>query len=336
MAGAYIETDDLKYPDLTAFHAQIKILRKHLRLTPIQPWESPTKNALVGADCHPVLKLELFQKAGSFKARGALTVVSRMSAEEKARGIVAGTGGNHGVAVALAAKTYGIDVKVIVPKTINPMRLQAIKDLDASVMQVESIADVLETMLKVAEDEGRTTVHPFEGENITLGTGTLGAEFMQQAPDLEAVIVPIGGGGLASGVACAVKQANPDCAVYGVEPVGANSMTLAFQTGTTGPLEGGPKSIADSLSAPYSAPYSYAVCRKFIDEIVLIEDDEMRRAMKILFEDLKLAVEPAGAATTAALMGPLKDKCAGKKVGLVICGANIDTETFFDLIKDVK
>jgi len=215
------------------------------------------------------------------------------------------------------------------------MRLQAIKDLGAEVMQVESITDVLDMMIKVAEDEGRTVVHPFEGENITLGTGTLGAEFVDQVPDLDVVIVPIGGGGLASGVACAVKQAKPNCVVYGVEPVGANSMTLAFQTGETGTLPGGPNSIADSLSAPYSAPYSYAVCRKFIDEIALVEDDDMRRAMKILFEDLKLAVEPAGAATTAALIGPLKEKCAGKKVGLIICGANIGTETFFELIKDI-
>lgn len=326
---------DLDYPDLSAFHRQAQVLREHLRLTPIQNWESPTKDNLLGANCHPVLKLELFQKAGSFKARGALTLVSQMSEAEKACGIVAGTGGNHGVAVALAAKTYGVDAKVIVPKTINAMRLQAIKDLGADVMQVESIADVLDKMVKVAEEEDRTIVHPFEGKNITLGTGTLGAEFIEQVPDLDAIIVPIGGGGLASGVACAIKQAKPSCTVYGVEPVGANTMTLAFETGTTGTLEGGPKSIADSLSAPYSAPYSYAVCRKFIDEIVLIEDDEMRRAMKILFEDLKLAVEPAGAATTAALIGPLKEKCAGKRVGLIICGANIGTDSFFDLIKDV-
>lgn len=326
---------DLTYPDLAAFQAQAKILHEHLRLTPIQSWESPTKDAFVGTACQPVLKLELFQKAGSFKARGALTVVSRMSEEEKERGIVAGTGGNHGVAVALAAKAYNVDAKVIVPKTINAMRLKAIKDLGASVMQVDNIADVLNEMYKIAEEENRTVVHPFESENITLGTGTLGAEFIEQVPDLDAVIIPIGGGGLASGVACAIKQAKPDCIIYGVEPVGANTMSVAFETGKTGLLEGGPKSIADSLSAPYSAPYSYSVCRKFIDEIVLIDDIEMRRAMKILFEDLKLAVEPAGAATTAALIGPLKDKCAGKKVGLIICGANIDTETFFSLIENI-
>lgn len=332
---AEINSEDLKYPNLETFHSHAEKLREHLRLTPVHEWESPTKDALVGANCHPVLKLELFQKAGSFKARGALTEVSMMSAADKARGIVAGTGGNHGVAVALAARTYGVDAKVIVPKTINPMRLQAIKDLGADVMQVESITDVLDMMVKVAETEGRKVVHPFEGENITLGTGTLGAEFMEQVPDLDVVIVPIGGGGLASGVACAVKQANPNCAVYGVEPTGANSMSVAFASGKTGILEGGPKSIADSLSAPYSAPYSYAVCRKFIDEIVLIEDDDMRRAMKTLFEDLKLAIEPAGAATTAALVGPLREKCAGKKVGLIICGANIGTSTFFELIKDL-
>lgn len=327
--------DTLNFPDLEAINQQAERLYKHLRRTPVHEWESPRKDQLLGAACHPVMKLELFQRAGSFKARGALTLVGNMSEEDLARGIVAGTGGNHGVAVALAAKTYGASVKVIVPKTINPVRLQAIKDLDAEVMQVETIADVLDEMERVAEEEGRAIVHPFEGYDITLGTGTLGAEFMQQVPDLDAVIVPIGGGGLASGVACVVKQANPNCLVYGVEPSGANTMHLAFASGQTGKLEGGPKSIADSLSAPYSAPYSYAVCRRFIDELVTIEDDDMRRAMKLLFEDQKLAVEPAGAASTAALLGPLKDRCSDKKVGLIVCGANIGTETFFDLISEI-
>lgn len=320
-------------PDIAAIKAQAEKLSTYLRHTPVQDWESPRKDALLGTGCHPILKLELFQKAGSFKARGALTVVGNMSEADKRRGIVAGTGGNHGVAVALAAKTYGVSAKVIVPKTINPMRLKAIQDLNADVMQVDTIADVLDEMERVAEAEGRAVVHPFEGHDITLGTGTLGYEFMQQVPDLEVVIVPIGGGGLASGVACAVKQMNPNCSVYGVEPSGANTMHLAFESGQTGKLPGGPKSIADSLSAPYSAPYSYGVCKRYIDDLVTIEDDDMRDAMKLLFEDLKLAVEPAGAASTAALLGPLKDRCVDKKVGLIVCGANIGTETFFDLIK---
>lgn len=328
-------TSNFQFPDISAIKAQAQKLSAYLRHTPVHEWESPRKDALLGQNCHPVLKLELFQKAGSFKARGALTVVGKMSDADKQRGIVAGTGGNHGVAVALAAKTYGVSAKVIVPKTINPMRLQAIKDLNADVMQVETIAEVLDEMERIAEAEGRAIVHPFEGHDITLGTGTLGYEFMNQTQGLDAVIVPIGGGGLASGVACAVKQINPGCLVFGVEPSGANTMRRAFESGQTGTLPGGPKSIADSLSAPYSAPYSYEACKQFIDDLVTIEDDDMRSAMRILFEDLKLAVEPAGAASTAALVGPLKDRCADKKVGLIICGANIGTETFFELINGV-
>ena len=319
-------------PSLSEIEEQARRLAPRLYTTPVHEWSTPLKDRLLGTAAKVLLKLELFQKTGSFKARGALTVMDHLSPEQKANGVVAGTGGNHGIAVAFAARSAKVDARIIVPRTINPFRLRAIQDYSAEVIQVENISLVLTEMRRIAEIENRTIMHPFENPLVTLGTGTLGYEFINQVPDLDAVIVPIGGGGLASGVACAVKQINPHCKVYGVEPSGANSMTLSLAAGHPLTLPNGPRSIADSLSAPCTEPYSLSICQRFLDDVVLIEDDEMRTAMKILFEDLKLAVEPAGAAATAALLGPLKDRCIGLKTGIIVCGANIDTETFHSLL----
>ncbi len=315
-------------PSISEIEEQARRLVPRLYKTPVHEWNTPLKARLIGDGANALLKLELFQKTGSFKARGALTVMDRLSLQQKTSGVVAGTGGNHGIAVAFAAQSAGVDAKIVVPKTINPFRLRAIETYGAHVIQVENISLVLDEMRRVAEVENRAIMHPFENPFVTLGTATLGYEFLNQAPDLDAVIVPIGGGGLASGVASAVKQINPRCKVYGVEPTGANAMSLSLQAGHSLRLPNGPRSIADSLSAPCTEPYSFSICQRYLDDVVLIEDDEMRAAMKILFEDLKLAVEPAGAAATAALLGPLKQRCKGLRVGIIVCGSNIDTETF--------
>jgi threonine dehydratase len=146
-------------------------------------------------------------------------------------------------------------------------------------------------------------------------------------PELEAVIVPIGGGGLCAGVASAVKLARPSCQVFGVEPEGADTMHRSFAAGSPQAIEK-VRTIADSLGAPHAAPYSFALCKKYVDELVLVDDDALRRAMLLLFASAKLAVEPAGAAATAALCGPLAERVRGKRVAVIVCGANIDPGTF--------
>ncbi len=170
-------------------------------------------------------------------------------------------------------------------------------------------------------------MHPFEGELTALGTATLGLEFARQAPELEALIVPIGGGGLCAGVASAFKLVQPACQIYGVEPEGADSMLRSFRAGSPQTIEK-VRTIADSLGAPYALPYSFALCQQNVDDIVLVDDDALRRAMGLLFSGMKLAVEPAGAAATAALLGPLRERLQGKRVGVIVCGANIDFATF--------
>jgi threonine dehydratase len=184
---------------------------------------------------------------------------------------------------------------------------------------------------EIEESEGRTFVHPFEGPRTALGTATLGLEWWEQSRAeglaLDAVVVPIGGGGLIGGVAAAIKQLAPSCAVYGVEPEGADTMYRSFRSGHTESLDK-VRTIADSLGAPHTAPYSLGLCRRFVDEVVLVDDAAICRAMALLFDDVKLACEPAAAAATAALCGPLRSRLAGKRVGVMVCGSNIDAETF--------
>lgn len=182
-------------------------------------------------------------------------------------------------------------------------------------------------MRRIEAEEGRFFVHPFNGYRTVLGTATLGYEWTSQAPDLEAVILPIGGGGLAAGVSTAMRLANPSLHVYGVEPEGSDAMSRSFAANHTVKM-GAMHSIADSLMAPHTEQYSYELCRRHIDEVVTVSDDALRRGMQQLFSELKLAVEPACAAATAALLGPLRERLQGKRVGVLLCGTNTDPATF--------
>lgn len=279
-----------------------------------------------------VFKAELLQKTGTFKLRGALTRMLSLTDEEKTKGVVCGTGGNHGTAVAYAAKLLGVSAKIIVPDFINPYRYQAILRLGGEVSKESSVARVMERMDEVASLESRVVVHPFDHPMTTLGTATLGYEFYQQCQTLDNVIVPIGGGGLISGVALAMKRLNPKVRVYGVEPIGANAMSLAMAQNEPTPVPGGPKSIADSLCAPSALAYSFSVVKDNVDEVVLVSDDEIKAAMKLIAERLKFMVEPACAAATAAFLGPLAEKTRGQTTGILLCGSNIDVETFHGFV----
>ena len=297
--------------------------------TPVWTWQGDEVERAAGT--RPILKLELFQHAGSFKPRGALCNMLALPPDALARGVTAMSAGNHAMAVAYAARALGTTAKVVMPKTANPLRLEACRSYGAEVVLVEDVHAAAARVQEIVAADGRSAVHPFEGPGTALGTATLGLELCAQAPDLDAVIVPIGGGGLCAGVAAAVKQLSPRTLVFGVEPAGADSMHRSFRSGKPERIDK-VRTIADSLGAPYAAPYSFALCRRYVDELALIDDDQIRAAMKLLFRGAKLAVEPAGAASTAALCGPLREKLAGKRVALIVCGANIDARTFADCI----
>ena len=310
--------------------AQLK-LAPHLERTPVLPLHSARVRDALGSQTQIWLKLELLQRTGSFKARGALTNIFALDPAALSRGITAVSAGNHAIAAAYAAQVAGTSAKVIMIESANALRIARSREYGAEVLLAGNAHQAFAQAEKIVREEGRSMIHPFEGRNTALGTATLGAEFVRQVPGLEAVIVPIGGGGLCAGVSAAVKLLAPGCKVYGVEPEGADSMRRSFAAGSVQSIER-VNTIADSLGAPYALPITFSLCRRFVDDLVLISDDQIRAAMRLLLEDAKLAVEPAGAAATAALLGPLRERVAGKKVGIIVCGANIDAASFLRLL----
>ncbi|MDQ3249331.1 MAG: threonine/serine dehydratase [Chloroflexota bacterium] len=317
----------MDYPSLTQIRAARERLGTLIVETPVWPWRTPELVAQLGPDTAVLLKLELFQHTGTFKARGALCNLLNLNAAQLVSGVTAVSAGNHAIAVAFASQWAGTTAKVVMPKTASAVRVAACRAYGAEVVLVENVNEAFQRVAQIQAEEGRTLVHPFEGEQTILGTATLGLEFHTQIPDLEAVIIPIGGGGLCAGMATAIKQLNPRCQVLGVEPQGADTMHRSFAAGAPQSIAA-VRTIADSLGAPHAAPYSFALCRHFVDDLVLVSDDQMRHAMALLFRSMKLAVEPAGAAATAALWGPLRQRLQGKRVGVLVCGANLDIATF--------
>lgn len=308
-------------------------LSTHVVRTPVHRLQSSEITEALGASTETWLKLELFQRTGTFKARGALLNVLGLSEQARKQGVTAVSAGNHAAAVAFAAATAGISAKVVMFASANPMRVQLCRSFGAEVVFAENAHAGFELAARLAEQEGRTLIHPFEGRTTALGTATVGLELCEQIPGLDAVIVPIGGGGLCAGISSAVKLLAPRCEVFGVEPEGADSMHRSFAAGEPRSIER-VATIADSLGAPYALPISFELCRRNVDGLVRISDAQMREAMRFLLRNAKLAVEPAGAAATAALLGPLKERLRGKRVGLIVCGSNIDSATYARLIGD--
>jgi threonine dehydratase len=213
----------------------------------------------------------------------------------------------------------------------NPYRIRACQSYGGEVVIIEDIHEAFEVARRIEQDEGRYFVHPFEGPAVATGTGTVGLEICDQLDEFDALIVPIGGGGLMGGIASAVRQLRPSVQIIGVEPQGANTMRLSFDAGEPRSIDK-VRTIADSLGAPYALPYSFELCRANVDRLVEVTDLELRKAMGFLFQRMKFAVEPACAASTATLAGPLRAELAGKRVVLVFCGSNIDWSTFAEQV----
>ncbi len=316
---------------LAAIREARAALADRVLTTPIAALAGPAVDEALAPGTRAVMKLELFQRTGSFKPRGALLNVLALDAAQLARGICAISAGNHAIAAAYAARCAGTTAKVVMTESANPFRVAQCRRYGAEVVFAPDVHAGFRRVEEIRDQEGRALIHPYEGPRVSLGTATLGLEFAEQAPDLEAVIVPVGGGGLASGLSAATKLALPACEVWGVEPFGADTMTRSLEAGRPCGIER-VATIADSLGAPYALPYSFALCRAHLDGVVRISDEEMVAAMRFLAEHARLAVEPAGAAATAALLGPLRERLAGRRVGLVVCGSNIDAAGYARLI----
>jgi len=314
-----------KGPDLKEIYALREQLTETTSETPVL--RCAAIEAVLGGDTRVHAKLEFLQRTGTFKARGALATLQGLSSAQKAAGVTAVSAGNHAIATAYAARAVGTTAKVVMIGTANPLRIARCRAHGADVVLVDDVHEAFEVAEGIQRDEGRFFVHPFEGPSIALGTGTLGLEICEQVPDFDALIVPIGGGGLIAGIANAVKQVRPDCEIIGVEPIGADSMHRSRDAGEVRSIEK-VNTIADSLGAPFAMPYSFALTEKHVDRLVMVDDDALRRTMGFLFRAMRLAVEPACVASTAALLGPLRRDLLGKRVVTVMCGSNIDWDTF--------
>lgn len=317
---------------LAEIHEAAESLRGHIVRTPTIPWvQLDLRRRLVGAQ-QVFAKLELLQHTGTFKARGALLNVFRLSLDERSRGITAVSAGNHAIAVAWAAQQVGVSAKIVMLATANARRAELVRRFDAEVIEAPTIHEAFATADRLVSDEGRSMIHPFEGRTTALATATIAVELFEDiAEPVDQLIVPVGGGGLIAGMASAAKLVQPDCVVIGVEPEGADSMHQSFAAGTPQSIER-VTTIADSLGAPYALPLSFSLARANVDQLVRISDEQMTDAMRLLFYDLKLAVEPAGAAATAALVGPLAQQSEGKRTALIVCGANIDLARYSELL----
>ena len=312
-------------PDIREIRALRERLTEETTITPVL--RCAAIEQAVGGETSVQAKLEFLQRTGTFKARGALATLHGLSKEQLAAGVTAVSAGNHAIATAFAAQTLGTTAKVVMISSANPSRVAACKSFGAEVVFADDVHEAFEVAARIQQEEDRYFVHPFEGPSVALGTGTVGLEICEQAGEFDALIIPIGGGGLIGGIANAVKQLRPDCEIFGVEPVGADTMHRSRAAGAPLGIDK-VETIADSLGAPFAMPYSFALTEANVDRLVLVDDMQLRRTMGFLFRAMKIAVEPACAASTAALLGPLRDELRGKRVVLVMCGSNIDWNTF--------
>ena len=321
-----MSTVDISAMTLDAIRSNSEAIKNDVVRTPSIRLGTPLLNRLLHGGS-VTLKLECFQHTGTFKARGALSVARQLGPEALARGITAASAGNHAIAAAWAARQVGASAKVVIQSNANPFRVAMARAEGAEVVMKAPGAETFAEADRLVRDEGRTFIHPFEGLLTSRGTAGVGLELMEDAPDLDAVVVSIGGGGLISGIAAAVKLMNPDCKVYGVEPHGADSMSRSLDAGAPVHLDK-IDTIADSLGAPMALPFSHALCARYVDEVVTLNDDEICAGVVAFQQEAKLAVEPAAGAALAAVLGPLRGQLAGKRTGVIVCGANIDAVTY--------
>ncbi|MCY3898366.1 MAG: threonine/serine dehydratase [Caldilineaceae bacterium] len=322
---------DLEIPTLEEIRTTRAHIDPYVFRTPMWRWQNQTVEEALGADTEVWLKLELFQRTGTFKPRGAVNDILQLDEKARARGVTAVSAGNHAIAVAYAAQIFGISAKVVMPSSAPQFRVEKSRSYGAEVVLVADVYEAFAEVERIQQEEGRAFVHPFDSRPIVTGQATVGLEVCEDAPPLDVLIVPVGGGGLAAGISAAVRQLQPDCAVFGVEPKGADTMHRSFATGKPESIER-VETIATSLGAPSTQSYSLGLCRHFLEDLALVSDEEMLDAMRLLLHEMKLAVEPACAASTAALWGPLREQAVGKRVGLILCGSNIGVDTFVELI----
>jgi threonine dehydratase len=312
---------------------RIEAARERLRgwaaVTPVQT--SRTLNRMVGADVF--LKCENFQRVGAFKFRGAYNAVSLLSEEEKARGVITFSSGNHAQAMALVGHLLGVATTVVMPVDAPANKRAATDAYGATVIDYDPQAASREEIARrLAVEHGLSMIPPYDHEDVIAGQGTAALELVETQPVLDALLVPCGGGGLLSGVAVAVKGVNPACRVIGVEPELADDATKSFKTGTLHTVHN-PPTIADGTRTPCLGKLTFPLVRKYVDDMQTVSEAAIMEAVRFLFYRMKLVVEPSGALGVAALIrGRLT---ARGKIGVIVSGGNIDGPTMIRILSDV-
>jgi threonine dehydratase len=310
---------------LPELRAARHVIGDRLVRTPLVP--SAALSAQTGARVS--LKLELFQHTGSFKPRGVLNALEALAPDERARGVVSISAGNHAQALAWAATKIGVSATIVMPATAVQAKVDATRTYGGEVIQTDG--DLLSTMQQVQQERGLAFVHPFDDPLVIAGAGTLGLEIAEDAPDVGLVIVGCGGGGLLSGVAAAMHAVCPRARVIGVEPEGADAMRQSLARGEPVRLAK-LNTIADGLAAPFAGVHTLAHVRAFVSDMVLVDDGEILDAMRVLMRRARILPEPAGAAATAALLDGTLMIEPGEHVVVVVSGGNADPERLRSLL----
>jgi threonine dehydratase len=281
------------------------------------------------------LKCESFQKTGSFKPRGALNKVLTLSPEERARGLVTVSAGNHAQAVAWAARQAGTHATVVMPTDAPRAKIDAVKGYGAEVVLHPDRPTLFDKLNEVREARGLTFVHPFDDPVVLAGAGTTGLEIVEQLPDVDAVLVPVGGGGLLGGVASAVKALRPSTRVVAIELEAGPGLAPALAAGKPVPAPRPADTLADGMTPPFVGALPLEIARTLVDEIVSVSEDAIREAMRLLMTRAKVYVEGSGAAATAALLSGRVSFLHGSRVVAIVSGGNVDLARVASLAKDV-
>jgi threonine dehydratase len=313
-----------------AVEAARERVRGRVHRTPLL--SSRTLGERIGAGGSVWLKAENLQKTGSFKPRGALNQIEQLSAEEKARGVITVSAGNHAQGVAWAAAAAGVQATVVMAEAASPVKVAATRGYGAEVvLHGANNTEAFAEMERLSRERGLTLIHPFDAPAIIAGHGTVGLEILDDLPEFgqgagrDTVVVGIGGGGLISGIAIAIKSQRPGVRIIGVEPRGAAAMTESLRAGKVMPLARA-NTIADGLAAPFVGQRNLAIVQRLVDDVILLDDDAILDGLRFLLERAKLVAEPAGAAATAALLTGAVPVEPGATVVAIVSGGNVDRE----------
>ena len=306
---------EVTFDDVARAHERIK---GKAHRTPVL--SSATVDALTGATVF--FKPENLQRMGAFKFRGAYNALSQLSADEKKRGVVAFSSGNHAQAVALAGRLLGVPRVIVMPADAPKVKVDATKGYGAEVVLYEKNQDREEVARKISSERGLSLIPPYDHPHIIAGQGTAAKELIEDAGPLDLLLVPCGGGGLLSGCALAAKHLNPGCRVIGVEPAAGDDATRSFRTKTLQTVKN-PDTIADGARTPSLGKITYPLVMRYVDDMLTVTDAELLKSMFFLWERMKIVVEPTGALAACALLEKKLD-AKGKRVGVVLSGGNVD------------